>query len=118
MLFYEQPNTPWERFDFLLLEAYQRLQDEICPRCGNPIWLCRSQSNDVYMKVEEDYCAGERALKEHDDQSKPRGERADRKEKSEWGKMTYVVPQAAPGKQLPTREQYFKELAQKRGTVE
>lgn len=114
MIFYEQPTAPWRPFDFKLLEAYQRLQDETCPKCGHPVWLCRSQSNAVQFKIVEDVCQGERAMRaaEH------RGEKVDKKDKAKWGQFRYTVPYAPPGYELPSREEYYEDLAKTQGAVE
>lgn len=114
MIFHEQPGAPWEPFDFILLEAYQRLQDELCPKCGHPVWLCRSSSNAVQFKVQSAYCAGERALREAEDRAKSKSEKkASAAEKRAWGEFKYTVPYAPPGMELPTRSEYYEELASK-----
>lgn len=121
MIFYEQPTDPWVKFDFMLIEAYQILQDETCPKCGHPVWLCRSESNAVQFKVSPNVCYAERALKEYEDQKKPHGERADGKAKKEWGvffSTAPFVPQNVEG-DLPTRGQFYDEMTAKHaGTVE
>jgi len=113
MIFHEQPTDPWTPYDFKLLEAYQILQDELCPKCGHPVWLCRSNSNRVEFKAQEAYCAGERALKEKEDLGKPKAERANPAEKRQWGQYTYTVPYSPPNIEggLPTRREYYQELA-------
>lgn len=111
MIFHEQPTAPWVAFDFILLEAYQRLQDEICPKCGHPVWLCRSSSTDVNFEVQTAYCFAERALKEAEDKARPRESRAKRDEKKTWGEFRYATPIAPPGRELPSRQDYFNELS-------
>jgi len=110
MLFYEQPTDPWIPFDFKLLEAYQRLQDEICPKCGHPVWLCRSTSNRVQFRVREAYCAAERALKEKENQG---NKKIKASEKKEWGRYYYTEPYVPEtiGGELPSRREYYEELA-------
>lgn len=115
MIFHEQPTAPWKPFDFKLLEAYQILQDEMCPQCGHPIWLCRSSSNTVEFKVGTSYCAAERRLREFEDSKKPIKERASKTDKAMWGVSHYtnpVVPEGMVDVQLPTRDDYYKELQQ------
>lgn len=111
MIFHEQPTAPWVAFDFILLEAYQRLQDELCPKCGHPVWLCRSSSNNVQFEVQTGYCFAEKALREAEDKSRPRESRAKQGEKKTWGEFRYAVPVAVPGTELPSRAEYFEELA-------
>lgn len=115
MIFHEQPTDPWTPFDFKLLEAYQILQDELCPKCGHPIWLCRSSSNRVEFKAQAAYCAGERALKEKEDQSKPVKERAQKSERSRWGEFFYTTPYSPPNVEggLPSRTEFYREVAGK-----
>jgi hypothetical protein len=115
MIFHHQPTAEWVPFDFMLLEAYQMLQDELCPKCGHPLWLCRSTSNNVEFKVREAYCNADRALREYEDNRLPIKERTDRKSRSEWGRFFYTVPGVPSNAigDLPTREDYFRELAGK-----
>ena len=114
MIFQTQPDEPWGRFDFLLLEAYQILQDETCPKCGHPVWLCRSTSNKIEFKAQEGYCASERALMEYEDSRKPSKDRQkDKYEKASWGRFFYTKPVLAYGAEgdLPSRTEYYEELA-------
>lgn len=118
MIFHEQPTAPWEPFDFLLLEAYQMLQDEICPKCGHPVWLCRSDSTNVEFKVRDAVCYAERALRETEDRQKDKGSRADKTERKGWGRFYYTspfVPDNVEG-ELPTRAEFY--TAMSKGTVE
>lgn len=116
VIFYEQPTAPWKPFDFKLLEAYQILQDELCPKCGHPVWLCRSQSNTVEFRVRTEYCAGERALKEYEYNKMTHSERknVDKKDRAGWGRFEYTypaVPEPFKGAELPSRADYYEELA-------
>lgn len=115
MIFHQQPTADWVPFDFHLLEAYQMLQDELCPKCGHPVWLCRSTSNNVEFQVREAYCNADRALREYEDNRKPTKERAKKDDRKSWGQFHYttpVVPANALGA-LPTRQEYFFELTSK-----
>ena len=113
MIFHEQPTDPWLPFDFKLLEAYQMLQDETCPQCGHPIWLCRSTSNNVAFKVQTATCYADRALKEAEDSKKPKKEKADKATRSEWGEYKYTLPYTPPNSEggLPTRREFYEEQA-------
>lgn len=111
MIFYEQPSAEWVPFDFKLLEAYQILQDETCPKCGHPIWLCRSDSNRVDFKVRSAVCQADKALKLYE-----AGQIKDRKEKSEamkdranMGRYFYTEPYNPPESEggLPTRRDFY-----------
>lgn len=114
MIFHEQPTDDWTPFDFMLIEAYQMLQDEICPKCGHPVWLCRSNSQNVAFRVTGAVCQAERSLREYEDQKKSRDKRASKIDKQEWGVFYYTspfVPQNIEGG-LPTREQFYTEMAE------
>jgi hypothetical protein len=117
MIFHEQPTAPWVDFDFVLLEAYQMLQDETCPKCGHPVWLCRSSSNRVEFKVNSGFCAGERALRENEASQMTASDRRkiDKKERSGWGKFYFTVPVSPPNVEggLPSRREYYEEQAAK-----
>jgi Zn-finger nucleic acid-binding protein len=119
MIFHEQPTDSWTPYDFKLLEAYQMLQDEMCPKCGHPVWLCRSTSNRVEFKVRDATCYAERALREKEDQNKPRNQReTDKSVKAGWGRFYYTqpfVPENVEG-ELPTRAEFYEEFS--RSTVE
>lgn len=117
MIFYEQPTDPWVPFDFLLLEAFQRLEDEICPKCGHPVWLCRSTSADIDWQVKTDTCYATKAMEVRETTRGKKGkDRAKAvKEAEERAKITYVIPATPKGRdiELPTREQYYNELQAK-----
>jgi rRNA maturation protein Nop10 len=112
MLFHEQPTDPWNKYDFKLLEAFQILQDETCPQCGNPVWLCHSSSNRVDFKAYETICHATVARMRREDSKKPRDQRAKSDERKEWGRTTTMIPfkpDAVEG-DLPTRREYYEEL--------
>jgi len=114
MIFYEQPTDPWIPFDFMLIEAYQRLQDEICPKCGHPVWLCRSKSNNIFFEVKTSVCYAERALKEAEVNRLPSKDRsAALKDKKHWGEFHYTVPARPPQADgdFPTRTEYYQEMS-------
>jgi hypothetical protein len=111
MIFHEQPSDPWTPFDFMLLEAYQMLQEETCAECGNPIWVCRNDNaHNVGFKVKTSTCYAKAELdKWHDKQSKKDGA------KNNFGEIPYVVPYTYDESDLPTRTSYYKYLAEKSG---
>lgn len=119
MIFHEQPSADWIPFDFKLLEAYQILQDETCPKCGHPIWLCRSDSNNIGFKVRTAVCYADRELKMYEDSKKPMGERAKSKERAQMGEYYYVYPYNPPTASgpLPTRQQFYEEMSAKAGST-
>jgi hypothetical protein len=57
MILHKQPTKPWNEHDFLLLEAYQILEEERCQQCGLPRYICHNESADLRFRIEEDTCA-------------------------------------------------------------
>lgn len=111
MIFRLQPDTPWEPFDFALVEAFRIMEKEKCGACGNPIWLCRSTSNNVTFRVETSMCYASRELERKKDADRPKGERAKAADKKHWGKSYYTVPKTiVPDTELPTRKDYYESL--------
>lgn len=109
MVFHEQPTEEWKTLDFQLLEAYQILNDEVCPLCGHPLWLCRSKADTIEWVVKDSTCYATRA-KEQKQASRSK-EKVDRKTKAGWGRIDYVVPQVpsyySEDTELPTREDFY-----------
>ena len=107
MIFHEQPTDKWTRFDFLLLEAYQVLQDETCPQCGQPVWLCRSDSPDVNIKVRKATCNVSAAV-EKKRKALEKGAR-NGKPALAAGEYLYPIiePIPVPGAKLPTRRDFY-----------
>lgn len=114
MVYHEQPTDKWSILDFQLLEAYQTIEDEKCPQCGQPIWLCRSTNPNVEWTVKEDVCYASRAKEEKEARrhKKPR-EKIDAKERASWGRIEYATPRvistAPEGTTLPTRKDFYSE---------
>lgn len=112
MIYWDQPTDDWTPLDFQLLEAYQIIEDEKCPQCGNPIWLCRSDNSFVEWPVQESVCYASRAkeAKVASRDKKPR-EKIDNKTRASWGRIDYTTPRimsAAPeGTELPTRKDFY-----------
>lgn len=102
MVFYAQPTDPWEPYDFKLLEAYQILQDETCSMCGQPIWICRSDSSNIRIKVRKTQCnvSAELEKKQESDEK--------RKHKLKPGEYYYTVVETYDGGPLPGRSAFYK----------
>lgn len=115
MLFHSQPTSPWEPFDFKLIEAYQIMQDELCPNCGQPVWLCRSDDERIEWKIKSGVCYASKALDEKRWEDENKGKKKDQrtpKTPEKWGRMDYAVPFSPEprGGILPTRSDYFERL--------
>lgn len=108
MLFHEQPDMPWTKFDFLLLEAYQILQDETCSMCGNPIWICRNEyANNVGFKIKSAKCFAKAELDKHNERQEKKKSKS-----KKYGEQDYVIPYAYNEGELPTRMGYLNAAAQ------
>lgn len=109
MIFHEQPTEAWTTFDFLLLEAYQNLQDETCSECGNPIWICRNENaSNVGFQVKIAKCFAKAEL----DDWYEKQEKSNSKKKTH-GEYPYTVAYTYDGSQMPSRMEYLEFLSQK-----
>jgi hypothetical protein len=123
MLFYVQPNLPWEPLDFKLLEAFQILEDETCPKCGQPTWLCRNTDERVDFKYRDTICYATRAVEEARASQSSSGKdkkKVSPEERKSWGRIEYsipFVPEHIEG-ELPTRREYFEMLNEERKLVD
>lgn len=59
-----QPHDPWTKQDFLLLEAFQLLEEERCPECGYPVYICRTDDPDLQFNVKRVTCNATAEVKE------------------------------------------------------
>lgn len=46
----------WGKWDFLLAKAFQRYQDEMCPQCHMPVYICHNDDNRIEFKVVKETC--------------------------------------------------------------
>lgn len=109
MIFHEPPSDPWVAFDFKLLEAYQILQDETCPSCGNPIWICRSSNHRIRFKMQKSVCFAEK-YEEEWKRGKSRRLGKDKNWEPGPGEHWYPVLELEGDGPMPTRLDYIKEL--------
>lgn len=108
MLFYEQPDEPWIEFDFMLIEAFQMLEDETCSECGNPIWVCRNDSaTNVGFKIKTTVCYAKAEL------DKWRDKQDKKKAKAKPGELPYIVAYTYDDGPMPTRQDYYESLSDK-----
>lgn len=106
MIFHEQPTDPWIPFDFKLLEAFQMLEDETCPLCNKPIWLCRSEDPNLQFKVLDAVCFADRELKLKEDARNKKTQK-DSEKRKEFGKYYYTVPYMVNNSELPSRKAFY-----------
>lgn len=106
-------NKPWDQWDRLLLEAYQILDDERCPKCGYPVYLCHSTDNDLDFILEDDACgvSAEVERKNAEIQKKNKG--------GQEGVSYRPIPHSISGRPLVSfREPYYKQERIRREAME
>lgn len=108
MLFHEQPSADWTEFDFMLLEAYQILQDETCNECGNPIWVCRNEdASNVGFRVKTAKCFAKAELDKWQEVQEKKSA------KKSYGEYPYVVAYTYDNSPMPSRNEYYASLLEK-----
>jgi hypothetical protein len=109
MIFHEQPTDPWIDFDFMLIEAYQILQEETCGECGNPVWVCRNEDADwIGFKVKTSICFA----KEEMDKWRSAQEKK-KNYKPKPGAIHYPIAFSYDDRPMPSRFQFYKSLSDK-----
>lgn len=100
--------APWDKTDRALLEAYQILEDERCPECGLPTWVCRNDDNNVQFEVKKDVCYAKRAYEEKTaDFSNVKNAKERSKMRAGFGVIEYPSPFTLDESPLPTRREYY-----------
>lgn len=116
MVLHQQPTDPWTRGDFKLLEAYEIYKRETCQACGQPVWLCHNDDENLQWEVRSSVCRSERSVKKWVETNR-------KKDGLLPGENPYAVPyllrytegEIAPEQDydnLPTREDYYKAKAE------
>jgi len=99
--------------DFLLVEAMQILEEETCPDCGSPIWICRNDfAGNIGFKVKTTVCYARAELEKWQELEEKK-----KTSKKKYGQSPYTIPYTYDGSDMPSRMQFYKELNQKH-TVE
>jgi len=94
--------------DRALLEAYQILEDEKCPECGQPTWICRNDDANLQFTVKKDVCYAKRAVEEKNADLKSVKDSKERaKIRAGWGAIEYPSPYMIDGSPIPTRREYY-----------
>lgn len=95
--------------DFLLLEAYQILQDETCPSCGHPVWLCRSTDRNVTVSIGKAKCFVTAEL----EKAQEKDNKKDKKNQMKAGEYLFAnVKTIEKGSELPSRADYYNSLVE------
>lgn len=101
----KQPRGEWSKVDHALAITFQEINDETCDKCGHPLWICRSQDNMLDWSVESAVCYSSAAVEAHENPSRGKPP------KKKPGEYFYAKAKMMFGKPLPTREQYYIDLA-------
>lgn len=100
-----QPHDPWTIEDKRLVVAMHLLNKQKCPKCGKPVWICRSSNNMLTFSVRTEVCYASAELE------KAQAELSKRKKELKPGEFHYVVPKMLNDTPLPTRAEWIKSLA-------
>jgi hypothetical protein len=100
-----QPTDKWTDADKKLLMAWTILQKETCQECGQPLWICRSNNNNLTFSVRKGLCYAKLAMEKWKDTSAGKNTKP--------GEVPYVLPsrydETLP---LPSRRDYLQQLAE------
>jgi len=92
-------STKWTKIDKLLLLAWQTYQDDLCKKCGVPLWLGHSEDPHIDFELKETVCYSCQHIETSKKESPPGGTK-------------YVIPTPVEieGEEtrLPSREEGFK----------
>ena len=94
----KKPRSNWSDADHSVAEAYQRLDDETCPQCGHPVWICRSGNNMLDLTPQWDVCRVTKSIQGSKRDAKP-------------GEFAYIIPKMRGNRPMVTREDYYDERA-------
>lgn len=61
LIMHTQPYAKWNKWDFLLREAYGIYQGELCRQCNMPEYLCHNESEEIHWRIDQDQCGAVRA---------------------------------------------------------
>lgn len=98
----KQPTDPWSRHDKKLAVAWTIMNKETCPKCGQPIWICRSSDKNLGFSVKVGLCYASAELEKWQDSK--RGKNLKK------GEYPYVVPTMYDDSPLPSRLDYLNGL--------
>ena len=98
------PYSDWTDLDYSFVQAYQVIMDELCPKCGNPAWLCRSTDSNIDWNIDTITCYASKAIEGRRHRDDNPTEHPDAATRRKWG--TDYVARPVPIRKdipLPTR---------------
>lgn len=109
-----KPHGEWQKpWDYLLFDAAQRVDDELCQKCGLPVYICHNESNEVEFRIREDSCAATRKVDEE------MTRRTKGKKEIPAGVTLSPEPFSTEGKPLAAyRDEYWVSVMERRAALE
>lgn len=108
MLRHGNPNGAWTDYDYLLAEAIEVLDSEYCQMCGQPKWLCHTDSDEIQFRVYDDHCYATERIERIQKQN------AEKKNYDGAGVRLVAAPYSTTGLPLSEyREPYYRDLVKK-----
>lgn len=104
MLMDKQPSEGWSREDKKLAIALTILKNETCTKCGQPLWICRSDDKNLLFKTAKGLCY---ATQQFEKDSKKK-----QNENLKPGEFLYTVPYMYDDSALPSRRAWMDKLAE------
>jgi hypothetical protein len=89
----------------LFITAYELLQDEICPECGEPVWICHNESKDIQFTGKETICYKTKARIQY----KEKRTKVSKEHQDKQAGITYLVRTVFESGKLPLRKRFYKE---------
>ena len=100
----KQPTDPWDQDDKKIAVAAHILEKQTCPKCGQPLWICRSTDPNIEFQVKTGICYASKALE--DRQAKDEKN----KKKLKNGEFRYTVPNMLFENPFPTRADWLESM--------
>lgn len=99
------------------MTAYESLQSLKCPECGEWLWKCSSEvkgTEHISYNISESFCRRTRAFNGYMDAKRDSKERANPKDKAQWGAVHRIEPIVDPiyskdGIEMPTYADYLEQ---------
>lgn len=100
----KQPTDPWDQTDKKIAIAMHMLGKQTCPKCGQPLWVCRSDDSNLDFKVKKGMCYATKALEVK------QAEDTKRKRDLKPGEFYYVEPAMLFDAKKPSRADWLESL--------
>ena len=99
----------WSKWDIVLAQAFQILENERCSQCGLPRYICGNDSRDVDFRIEKQVCYATIAREKYEKaEEKKRGKAKGQQNEAPPGEAVYPSPYLHSGADLSTlRDPYY-----------